>query len=127
MEEKLLGRRITTINLDKNERLVSFGAGLLMFVYGLVRLPATAVLMLIGGAYLLFRSVKGYCLIYEALGIDRPWTKENLMQVVEPPVLGDAPPAPVDKPDPVTQASWESFPTSDPPSWTMGRRREDSN
>jgi uncharacterized membrane protein len=103
---------VLPINLDKNERLISLAAGLLMMVYGLVRLPLTAVMALIGGSYLLYRAIKGHCYIYAQLGLDK---------VKEAPVPHLHRRAERQHVDAVDTTLNQSFPTSDPPAWTMGR------
>lgn len=103
---------VLPVNLDKNERMISLAAGLFMVVYGLVRLPLSAVMALIAGAYFIYRAVKGYCYIYDQLGIDR------LTETAVPHRRQTANRQYVDE---VDTALNQTFPTSDPPSWMMGR------
>lgn len=103
---------LVTVNLDKNERLVSLVAGVVLVVYGFIRLPLTAVAALIGGTYCLYRAIKGYCPISAQLGLD---------QLKKPMIPRAAPMAERHRPNPIDTALNETFPTSDPPAWTMGR------
>lgn len=112
MRQQNHSQSILSINLDKNERLISLAAGALMVVYGVIRLPITAVMALIGGAYLLYRAIKGYCPIYAQLGLDQRHKPTPTRMVKTADRHYD---------DPVDTALHQTFPTSDPPAWTMGR------
>ncbi len=103
---------VLPINLDKNERLISLAAGLFMVIYGLVRLPLTAVMALIGGSYFIYRAIKGHCHIYAQLGLDK---------VTEAPSPSIRRTAERQQADVVDAALNQTFPTSDAPAWTMGR------
>lgn len=103
---------VLPVNLDKNERLISLAAGLFMVIYGLVRLPLTAVMALIGGGYFLYRAIRGHCYIYAHLGLD---------QIKQPPEPRLRKVADQQQPNPVDDVLNQTFPTSDAPSWTMGR------
>jgi len=104
--------RVLPVNLDKDERMISLAAGLFMVVYGLVRLPLSAVMALMAGAYFIYRAVKGYCYIYDQLGIGR---------LTETAVPHQRQTANRQYTDEVDTALNQTFPTSDPPSWMMGR------
>jgi hypothetical protein len=90
------------INVGQTERLMSGVVGGALALYGLVsgRRFTGPLLALLGGA-LVHRGVTGHCAAYRQLGID---TSKGT----------DQPGAP----DSVELASEESFPASDPPSWT---------
>lgn len=104
-------------NVGMTERRISGICGAVMTLAGLSRKSVGGLLTALGGAYLLYRGLKGHCFVYDLLGINSA-AKTTLRSPNEPP------PPSVERGDEVTESSWESFPTSDPPSWTMGRERK---
>lgn len=110
-----------TVNLGRDERLASFLAGGALALFGLSRFSIRTLATWLG-AYLLYRGLGGRCLLYEALGINRA---VGYPSSVRSQSAGRASRPPAERPmdeDVVTQASWESFPASDPPSWWGGGR-----
>lgn len=105
------------VNLPVTERWLSAVMGVLSALYGLRKSGPLGLGLIAAGSYLLYRGVAGRCHIYEILGIYGR-SGDDLAPVEE------TPPA-VRKGDEVTESSWESFPTSDPPSWTLGRERDE--
>jgi len=103
-------------NLPATERWLSAVMGIVAALYGLREKDAPSLGLLAAGGYLLYRGVTGRCPLYELLG-DYDRADGDLAPVEE------TPPASVKKGDEVTESSWESFPTSDPPSWTTGREQ----
>jgi uncharacterized membrane protein len=90
------------LNLGTGERIASGLAGAALLANGILRpSPLNAVLALCGGA-LLQRGLTGHCPVYQRLGID---------------TAGKRPAAAASR-DEVCDASADSFPASDPPSWT---------
>lgn len=105
-------------NVGSRERWISGILGSLMTLTGLARRSVGGFLVALSGAYLLYRGLRGHCFLYDFLGINSTRTTD-LRSAKEPP------PPSVQRGDEVTESSWESFPTSDPPAWTLGKRDED--
>lgn len=104
-------------NLPIVERWLSVSIGSLAALYGLRHKNAFGLGLLAAGGYLFYRGVTGRCHVYALIG-PGDGTDADLT-----PVEG-MPPS-VERGDEVTESSWESFPTSDPPSWTTGREKDD--
>ena len=102
------------INVGTAERVGSAALGALLVGRALLR-PSFGRLMLgLGGAALIRRGLSGYCGLYQSLGVSTAGSDRDRRDYVHD--------------DPVEEASDESFPASDPPSWTpvsgTARRRE---
>jgi hypothetical protein len=91
-------------NVGTAERIGSAALGALLVGRALLRPSFGRVLLGLGGAALIQRGLSGYCSLYQTLG----------MKTAESDRTG---PDSV-REDRVDEASDESFPASDPPSWT---------
>lgn len=107
------------VNVGTGERWASILSGILLMLFGISRKSLGGTALAAGGAYMLFRGATGHCYTYEMLGINTSRYGDRMLDADEPP------PPSVEESDEVVESSWESFPTSDPPSWTMGREREE--
>jgi len=97
-------------NIGDNERIASGLGGALLLGLGLARPSLFNTLLAVGGAFLLERGLTGSCSIYRAFGVstrkERPrYGKRGARSIV----------------DEIEQAAEDSFPASDPPSWTPHR------
>jgi len=101
---KAISRDMLRMNVGNAERIGSTIAGLALISRAVARPTLARIVVAVGGAALLQRGLTGHCAMYKALEIDTMGARRNPRNAV-----GE---------DPVTSASEDSFPASDPPSWT---------
>ncbi len=89
------------------ERVASIIGGAALVVSALARPTFGRILLGLGGTALLQRGLAGFCPLYDQLGVSTAGHRNG----------ADSSQDRSDN-DPVTTASEDSFPASDPPSWT---------
>lgn len=101
------------LNVAQQERTPSLILGALFALFGLKQGSVLGLLLALGGGVLLYRGATGHCPCYEAMGIN---TFEEHDVEPKPKRVAIKP----DRHERVEEASWESFPASDSPSWSGG-------
>jgi uncharacterized membrane protein len=91
-------------NVSDLERIASGLGGAVLVAYALARPSLVSTLLAIGGALLVERGVTGQCSFYRRLGLDTHAPLEHWS-----------------RPDDIDRMLDDSFPASDPPSWTPHR------
>jgi hypothetical protein len=95
------------INIGTAERIGSAIGGAALVMRAVARPTLARIIGAIGGVALLQRGLTGHCALYQRLGLD----------TADEPRANRLPQRRRSR-DPVLAASEDSFPASDPPSWT---------
>jgi len=92
------------MNVGTAERIGSTVAGAVLVARAVAHPTLARIILAVGGAALLQRGLTGHCSLYRQLGLDTAGEPRQARNAV-----GE---------DRVVCASEDSFPASDPPSWT---------
>jgi hypothetical protein len=101
-------------NVGTTERWLSILGGAALILRGMSRPSMLNALLGLGGVALVYRGVTGHSAAYDALGLDR--SDDALAGRERPPTLEGRGRRSIR--DEIEKASEDSFPASDPPSWT---------
>lgn len=99
------------LNIGERERVASVLIGGLLALFGLGRLPLTALALALGGSYLVYRGLTGHCMAYKAVDFSTARSKLRFDEEYH-----EQPESTIDTDDGHDETVWETFPASDSPS-----------
>ncbi len=108
MAADAVSRQKAALNLGSGERLGALIGGVALIIRALSRPSLGRIAAAVGGAVLLQWGITGH----------RSGYRRRVDRAPTPPVRRDRPARRVASEDPVLLTSEDSFPASDPPSWT---------
>lgn len=106
------------VNVGEIERIASGFVGAGLVAAGLRRGSLAGTVLALAGGALVYRGVSGHCMAYEALGISTAGCPASRAICRVQNEVAREGRAALDDDDAVEQASFDSFPASDPPSWS---------
>lgn len=65
---------VKEVNINKEERWASLAVGAVLMLYAIIRIPLSAVLATAAATYLIFRGIRGFCYLYDRMGMNRAVT-----------------------------------------------------
>jgi hypothetical protein len=106
------------VNVGEIERVASAAVGAALVAAGMRRGWLTGTVLALAGGALVYRGVSGRCMMYESLGISTAGCPASQAMCRVRDQIAREGRAALDEDDAVQQASFDSFPASDPPSWS---------
>ncbi|HEY5313808.1 MAG TPA: DUF2892 domain-containing protein [Pirellulales bacterium] len=106
------------VNVGELERAASAVVGAALVAAGLRRGWLSGTVLALAGGALVYRGISGRCMLYESLGISTAGCAASQAVCRVRDQVAREGRAALDDDDAVEQASFDSFPASDPPSWS---------
>jgi hypothetical protein len=105
-----------SVNVGEMERIASAAGGAALLAIGLSRGSLRGLLAAAAGGALLYRGLSGRCMVYESLGLSTAGCASSQAICRMQERVAEEGRAALDGDDLSDEASYDSFPASDPPS-----------